>query len=75
MLFRSDGTLVDSVYDHVLAWHSALLEEGIYVIGFFYPVVAQRKARIRVQLSAAHTDGDVDRALRAFEDARAAANA
>lgn len=43
-----------------------LLEEGIYVIGFFYPVVPQGKARIRVQLSAAHTREHLDRALEAF---------
>lgn len=43
-----------------------LLEEGIYVIGFFYPVVPQGKARIRVQLSAAHTREHLDRALNAF---------
>jgi glycine C-acetyltransferase len=43
-----------------------LLAEGIYVIGFFYPVVPKGQARIRVQLSAAHTDGQIDRALEAF---------
>jgi glycine C-acetyltransferase len=43
-----------------------LLQEGIYVIGFFYPVVPQGKARIRVQLSAAHTEAHLDRALAAF---------
>ena len=44
-----------------------LLEEGIYVIGFFYPVVPQGAARIRVQLSAAHTRAHLDQALAAFE--------
>ena len=44
----------------------ALLEEGIYVIGFSYPVVPKGEARIRVQLSAAHTPEDVDRAVAAF---------
>ena len=44
-----------------------LLEEGIYVIGFFYPVVPQGAARIRVQLSAAHTRAHLDHALSAFE--------
>jgi glycine C-acetyltransferase len=44
-----------------------LLEEGIYVIGFFYPVVPQGAARIRVQLSAAHTRAHLDHALAAFE--------
>lgn len=43
-----------------------LLEEGIYVIGFFFPVVAKGKARIRVQLSAAHTDAQIDKTLAAF---------
>ena len=45
---------------------SAMLEEGIYVIGFSYPVVPKGEARIRVQLSAAHTSEDVDRAVAAF---------
>lgn len=44
-----------------------LLQEGIYVIGFFYPVVAKGQARIRVQLSAAHTQEHLDKALMAFE--------
>ncbi|MDA0729763.1 MAG: glycine C-acetyltransferase [Bacteroidetes bacterium] len=43
-----------------------LLKEGIYVIGFFYPVVPQGEARIRVQLSAAHTREHLDRAIEAF---------
>jgi glycine C-acetyltransferase len=43
-----------------------LLKEGIYVIGFSYPVVPQGKARIRVQISAAHSRIDLDRALEAF---------
>jgi glycine C-acetyltransferase len=45
----------------------AMLEEGIYVIGFFFPVVPKDQARIRVQLSAAHTPEQIDRALAAFE--------
>ena len=45
---------------------NALLEEGIYVIGFFYPVVPKGQARIRVQLSAAHTREHLDSALDAF---------
>lgn len=45
---------------------AALLEEGIYVIGFFYPVVAKGKARIRVQLSAAHDKEHLDKAIDAF---------
>jgi glycine C-acetyltransferase len=47
-----------------------LLEKGIYVIGFSYPVVPHGKARIRTQLSAAHSTEDVDRAVQAFIDAR-----
>jgi glycine C-acetyltransferase len=43
-----------------------LLDEGIYVIGFSYPVVPRGQARIRVQLSAAHSDDDVDRAVASF---------
>ncbi|MFE2022913.1 glycine C-acetyltransferase [Streptomyces sp. NPDC059499] len=49
-----------------------LLERGVYVIGFSYPVVPQGAARIRVQLSAAHSTDDVNRAVDAFIDARAA---
>lgn len=45
---------------------AALLEEGVYVIGFFYPVVAKGLARIRVQLSAAHTNAHLDKAIAAF---------
>jgi glycine C-acetyltransferase len=43
-----------------------LMDEGIYVIGFSYPVVPQGQARIRVQLSAAHRPEDIDRAIEAF---------
>ncbi len=46
-----------------------LLEQGIYVIGFSYPVVPHGKARIRVQLSAAHSTEDVERAVQAFTEA------
>ncbi len=45
-----------------------LLDKGIYVIGFSYPVVPQGKARIRVQLSAAHSDQDIDAAVHAFAE-------
>ena len=48
-----------------------LLERGVYVIGFSYPVVPQGQARIRVQLSAAHSTEDVNRAVDAFVAARA----
>lgn len=44
-----------------------MLELGVYVIGFFYPVVPQGQARIRTQISAAHTREDIDRAVKAFE--------
>ena len=56
------------LYDAVIAQKFAarLLEEGIYVIGFFYPVVAKGLARIRVQLSAAHEQEHLDRAIAAF---------
>jgi len=56
------------LYDAVLAQTMAakLLEEGIYVIGFFFPVVAKGQARIRVQLSAAHEQHHLDKAIAAF---------
>ncbi len=44
----------------------AMLEHGVYVIGFSYPVVPQGKARIRTQISAAHTRADLERAVAAF---------
>ena len=49
-----------------------LLDEGIYVIGFWYPVVPQGQARIRVQLSVAHTREQIDRAIDAFAKVGAA---
>jgi len=57
------------LYDAKLSQDFAnkLLDEGIYVIGFFYPVVPKDKARIRVQISAAHTKEHLDKALLAFE--------
>ena len=57
--------LGDAKLSQVMA--NKLLEEGIYVIGFFYPVVPKEQARIRVQLSAAHTKEHLDKALAAFE--------
>lgn len=56
------------LYDAVIAQQFAarLLDEGIYVIGFFFPVVAKGKARIRVQLSAAHSQDHLDSAIAAF---------
>ncbi len=57
------------LYDAPLSQKMAekLMDEGIYVIGFFYPVVPKGKARIRVQLSAAHTREQLDKAINAFE--------
>jgi glycine C-acetyltransferase len=56
------------LYDAKLSQTMAneLLKEGIYVIGFFFPVVPKEKARIRVQLSAAHTKDHLDKAINAF---------
>jgi glycine C-acetyltransferase len=57
------------LYDAKLSqdFASKLLDEGIYVIGFYYPVVPKGQARIRVQLSAAHETEHLDKAIRAFE--------
>jgi glycine C-acetyltransferase len=62
--------------DAVLAGRiaDAMLEHGVFVIAFSYPVVPQGKARIRVQLSAAHTSEDVEQCVRAFVAGRAAAS-
>lgn len=56
------------LYDAKIAQNFAakMLDEGIYVVGFFYPVVGQGKARIRVQLSAAHEQHHLDKAIAAF---------
>jgi glycine C-acetyltransferase len=56
------------LYDSVLAskFADALLQEGIYVIGFFFPVVPKGQARIRVQISAAHEQEHLDKAIGAF---------
>ena len=56
------------LYDAVVSQKMAekLLEKGIYVIGFYYPVVAKGQARIRVQISAAHTTEHLDHAIQAF---------
>jgi glycine C-acetyltransferase len=56
------------LYDAKVAqtFAAKMLDEGIYVIGFFYPVVAQGKARIRVQISAAHEQHHLDKAIAAF---------
>jgi glycine C-acetyltransferase len=56
------------LYDAALSQQFAdeLLKEGVYAIGFFYPVVAKGQARIRTQISAAHTQADLDKAIAAF---------
>jgi glycine C-acetyltransferase len=56
------------LYDAALSQEFAnrLLDEGVYAIGFFYPVVAKGQARIRTQISAAHTQADLDKAIAAF---------
>lgn len=58
------------LYDAALAqrFADALLQRGIYVIGFFFPVVPKGQARIRVQLSAAHTPEHIDKAIKAFAE-------
>ena len=58
--------LYDAKLSQIMA--DKLLKKGIYVIGFFYPVVPKDKARIRVQLSAAHTKEHLDKAIQAFTE-------
>ncbi|WLD23042.1 glycine C-acetyltransferase [Flavobacterium dauae] len=58
--------LYDAKLSQIMA--DKLLEKGIYVIGFFFPVVPKDKARIRVQLSAAHTQQHLDKAIQAFTE-------
>mgnify|MGYP000150310803 CR=1 FL=1 len=68
-LVGADAAIVPvMLYDAKLSQTMAndLLEEGIYVIGFYYPVVPKEKARIRVQLSAAHSKEHLDKAINAF---------
>ncbi|AOW18381.1 glycine C-acetyltransferase [Polaribacter vadi] len=68
-LVGADAAIVPvMLYDAKLSQTMAnkLLEKGIYVIGFFFPVVPKEKARIRVQLSAAHTKEHLDKAIAAF---------
>ena len=68
-IVEGDSAIVPvMLYDAKLSQKMAdmLLEEGIYVIGFFYPVVPKEKARIRVQLSAAHEIEHLDKAIKAF---------
>jgi glycine C-acetyltransferase len=69
-IVEGDSAIVPvMLYDAQLSQNMAdmLLKEGIYVIGFFYPVVPKGKARIRVQLSAAHTKTHLDKAINAFK--------
>jgi glycine C-acetyltransferase len=71
-IVRGDTAIVPiMLYDEKLALEMAgrLLDEGIYVIGFAYPVVPKGEARIRVQLSASHTKEQIDRAVYAFTKA------
>ncbi len=68
-LVGADAAIVPvMLYDAKLSQQmaNALLDEGIYVIGFFFPVVPKEKARIRVQLSAAHSREHLDKAIAAF---------
>lgn len=68
-IVEGDSAIVPvMLYDAKLSQTMAnlLLDEGIYVIGFFYPVVPKGKARIRVQLSASHNKEHLDKAIRAF---------
>ncbi len=66
----SSAIVAIMLYDAKLSqdFAAALLEKGIYVIGFYYPVVPQGQARIRVQLSAGHTRAHLDRAIEAFTE-------
>jgi glycine C-acetyltransferase len=68
-IVKGDSAIVPvMLYDAALSQKMAnmLLDEGIYVIGFFFPVVAKGKARIRVQISAAHEKAHLDKAIAAF---------
>lgn len=62
-VFLGDARLASAMAD-------AMLQKGVYVIGFSYPVVPKDQARIRVQLSAAHTEAEVDLCIKAFSDVR-----
>ncbi len=68
-MLKGDSPIVPiMLYDAKLSqdFSNQLLDEGIYVIGFFYPVVAKGQARIRVQLSAGHEEHHIDKAIEAF---------
>ena len=68
-IVKGDSPIVPvMLYDAALSQNMAnkLLDEGIYVIGFFFPVVPKDKARIRVQISAGHVKEHLDKAIAAF---------
>ena len=72
-ILRGDHPIVPvMIGDAALAGRmaAAMLQKGVYVVGFSYPVVPQGKARIRAQVSAAHTRDDLERAVQAFVDTR-----
>jgi glycine C-acetyltransferase len=76
-IIEGDSAIVPiMLYDAKLAQKMAsmLIERGIYVIGFFFPVVPKGRARIRVQLSAAHETRHLDDAIRSFIDVGKALN-
>lgn len=60
--------LGDAVLSQKMA--ERLLEKGVYVVGFYFPVVPKGKARIRTQISAAHSREDLDFALNAFKEVK-----
>ena len=60
--------LGDAVLSQKMA--EKLLEKGVYAVGFYYPVVPKGKARIRTQISAAHTKEDLDFAINAFKEVK-----
>ena len=60
--------LGDAVLSQKMA--EKLLEKGVYAIGFYFPVVPKGKARIRTQISAAHSKEDLDFALKAFKEVK-----
>ena len=66
---RAEGFTTHGTWHHPIQRPSSqkLLEQGVYAVGFFFPVVAKGKARIRTQISAAHTKEDLDTAISAFK--------
>ena len=72
-IIESESAIVPiMLYDEILSQKMAekMLEKGIYVIGFFYPVVPKGRARIRTQISAAHTKEQLDYCIKCFKDAK-----